>query len=112
MLEKEIMNTHKARLLSFVRRVNLGTLLFEELEDRSSPLVDFINSFTLNHITSNLQPSKRQEFVVLLERENDEDKIWQFVKENIKDFEKNYEEKLEKKLQTIKQQVLSSKQQK
>ena len=106
------MNTHKARLLSFVRKVNLGLLLFEELEDQDSPLVDFINSFTLNYITSTLQPSKRQEFVVLLERENDEDKIWQFVKENIEDFEKNYEEKLEKKLQTIKQQVLGTKQQK
>jgi len=106
------MNLQQKHLLNFVRRMNLNVLMFEELEDQSSPLVNFINSFTLNYIVSRLTPSKRQKFADLLEHEADDDKIWQFAKKHIKNFDQDYEEKLEKKLREIKKSVLSSKRQK
>ncbi len=81
--------------------------MFEELEDQNSPLVNFINSFTFNHIISSLDETNRQQFIDLLERENNDDKVWQFVKENIANFEENYEKELEKRLRKIKTQVLS-----
>lgn len=81
--------------------------MFEELEDQNSPLVNFINSFTFNHIISSLDKTNRQQFIDLLERENNDDKVWQFVKENIANFEENYEKELEKRLRKIKTQVLS-----
>ena len=81
--------------------------MFEELEDQNSPLVNFINSFTFNHIISSLDETNRQQFIDLLERENNDDKVWQFVKENIANFEENYEKELEKRLRKIETQVLS-----
>jgi len=103
------MNTQQKHLLNFIRRINLDILTFEELEDQSSPLVNFINSFTLNYIVSKLTPQKRQEFMELVEKETNSDKIWQFLKENIKNFEKGYEKDLEKKLREIRIRVLNSK---
>jgi len=103
------MNTQQKHLLNFIRRINLDILTFEELEDQSSPLVNFINSFTLNYIVSKLTPQKRQEFMELVEKETNSDKIWQFLKENIKNFEKGYEKELEKKLREIRIRVLNSK---
>lgn len=81
--------------------------MFEELEDQDSALVNFINSFTFNHIVSSLNETNRQQFIDLLERENNDDKAWQFVKENIGNFEEDYEKELEKRLREIKTQVLS-----
>ena len=95
-------------MLNFVRRVNLDILMFEDMEDQNNPLVDFINSFTLNYIVSRFPPKKRQEFVDLLEHEANDDKIWQFVNKHIENFDKGYEEELEKKLRKIRKHVLSS----
>lgn len=106
------MKSQKKYLLNFVRRMNLNILMFEELEDQSSPLVGFINSFTLNYIVSRLDPAKRQEFADLLEHETNDEKIWQFLKKHIKNLDQDYEEKLEKKLREIRRSVLSSKRQK
>lgn len=101
------MNTKQKHLLSFVRRMNLNMLMFGELEDQDSPLVKFINSFTLNYIVKNLDQVKRQDFVNLLEQENGDEKIWQFVKKNIKNFEESYEKELENKLRKIRNQTLN-----
>ncbi len=103
------MNTQQKQLLNFVRKLNLDVLMFEELEDQDSPLVSFINSFTLNYIVSGLNQSERQKFVDLLEHEADDDNVWQFVRKHIKNFDENYEKELEGKLKEIKIQALNNK---
>lgn len=103
------MNKQQKRLLNFVRRMNLNIFMFEELEDRNSPLVGFINSFTLNYIVSRLNQVNRQKFIDLLEHEADDDRVWQFVRKHIKNFDENYEKQLENKLREIKTQTLNKK---
>lgn len=103
------MNKQQKNLLNFIRKINLSIQLFEELEDDNSPLVNFINSYTLNYIVSRLTPDKRQEFVNLLKQDASDDKIWQFVNKYIENFSDNYAKELEKKLRRIKNKVLGSK---
>jgi len=101
------MNKQQKRLLNFVRNLNLNILIFEELEDRDSQMVNFINSFTLNYIVSKLNWKNKQEFINLLEYETNNDKIWQFVKMHIENFEGNFAKELENKLRKIKMQALN-----
>jgi hypothetical protein len=102
------MNAQQKNLLNFVRKLNINILTFEELEDQDSPLVSFINSFTLNYIVSRLNQVDRQEFVDLPEHETNDYKVWRFVSKHIKNFDDNYEDELAKKLRKIKNKLLNS----
>lgn len=100
------MNTQQERLLNFVLKLKLSVLMFEELENQDSKLVKFINSFTLNYITSRLNQSERQNFADLLEHEVDDGKVWKFVRKHINNFDESYESELEKRLRNIKDTVV------
>ena len=102
------MNTRQKHLLDFVRRMNLSILMFEELEDQDSPLVSFINSFTLNYIIFKLKKVNRQEFISLLEQETSEEKVWQFIRKHIKNFDGDYQEELEKRLKKLRNKVVGN----
>ncbi len=100
------MNAQQKKLLNIVRRANIDIFLFEEMEDRNSSVVNFINSFTLNYITTRLKSENRQEFVNLLENEISDNELWSFINKHIENFDEDFEEKLEKTLLVIKKKLL------
>lgn len=99
------------QMKNLVRQVNLDFLLWEELEDPESEVSEFINAFTLNFMVRHIKPENHAELVSLLEEiekvdsEENHQALWQFVDQNIADFENRFSKELAEKLIEIKQKT-------